>query len=287
MSQNQFRLGRAIVLLALPALLLLSGCGALDALGLSRPTASLAGVSLKDIGVESATLLFDVKVNNPYSVPLPLVNADYELASRAAQFLSGKADLQGTVPARGSKVVSLPAKIDYRGLLGALEGVRPGQVLPYTADLALSVDAPAVGALRLPMKKEGKIPVPAAPDVSVEEVRWDTPTLERAGGLVRLRLVNQNQFPVDLSKINYALSLAGVEVAQSSLAKPASFKPDGGAGTIDIPISLAPRKLGSAAWSMLSGKGAGYRLGGSLDVSTPFGPMSLPIDKVGRTVFRR
>ena len=40
-----------------------------------------------------------MEIENPYSAPLPLVNLDYALSSRGTAFLSGKADVQGTVPA--------------------------------------------------------------------------------------------------------------------------------------------------------------------------------------------
>jgi len=160
-------------------------------------------------------------------------------------------------------------------------------VIPYRADLGLSVDAPGVGPLRLPLRKEGKLPVPSAPDVEVTEIKWDKLTLDSAAGRVRLRMVNRNQFPVELSKLTYALSLGGAEVARSAIASPVAFQAGGGAGAIEIPISLSPKKLGLAAFNILRGSRAGYQLGGTAGVTTPFGPMSLPIKKIGDTLLRR
>ena len=266
----------------------LGGCAAIqDALNLRRPSARLAGVGLRELGLDSATLLFDVEVENPYSVPLPLVNLDYGLSTDGKPFVSGSADIQGTVPAKSKKSVPLPAKVVFLEVLKALEGVRPGAVVPYTAEVGLSVDAPAVGRLRLPMTKKGELPIPAVPDVSIAEIKWDKLTLDEAGGRAKLNLVNRNQFPVDLSKFSYALSLGGVEVARSSIAKPVAFEANGGAGAIEIPISFSPKAAGLAVFEMLLGKGGTYGLAGTLDLATPFGPASLPIDKVGKTLFRR
>jgi len=285
LTRTGARIGLLAVALAVPGL---AGCGAVqDLLNVQRPTARIAGVALQDIGLESATLLFDVEVQNPYSVPLPLVNVDYGLASRGTPFLAGKAKLQGTVPAGGRKTVPLPAKVTYLELLKALKDVRPGAVVPYAAEVGLSVDAPALGPLRLPLKKEGQLPVPAAPEVQVAEVKWDSLSLERAGGRVKLNIVNRNQFDVDLSRLAYALSLGGVEVANSSIAQPVSFQAGGGAGAVEIPLSLSPKGLGLAAFKMLTGKGSGYKLSGSADLQTPFGPMSLPVGGTGQTTFRR
>jgi LEA14-like dessication related protein len=263
------------------------GCGALDALGLRRPTARVAGVRLGDITFTDATLLFDVEVENPYSVPLPLANFDYRLASQDATFLTGSADVQGTIPEQGKKTVSLPARLVYVEVLRALTGVRPGAVVPYEAEVGLSVDAPAVGRLRLPLRREGKLPIPSVPDVRIAEIQWDEVTLDNAGGLIKLAVVNRNQFPMDLSRLTYALSLGDVQVASSSLQRQASFAASGGSQTLEIPVSFSPRDLGVGVFRTLLVSNSGYRLTGSLDVTTPFGAMALPIDKVGRTVLRR
>ncbi len=286
--RNHTRRWTGIHLLALAPLLLgLTGCSVIDALNLQKPSARVVGARLRDIDLSSVTMLFDVELTNPYSVPLPLVNLDYGLASRGKPFLSGEAPLQGTVPARGSKTVSLPAKVSYGQLLGVLTDVKLGSVIPYKADLGLSVDAPAVGPMRLPLSKEGELPVPAPPDVQVQEIKWDDLSLDSAGGTVKLNVVNRNAFPLEMAKLAYGLTLGNVEVANTSIARPLAFAADGGAGVVEVPISLSPRKLGLAVFRMLAGKGSGYKLTGDMSVETPFGPMSLPVEKTGKTVFRK
>lgn len=143
-------------------LLVTGGCGMLD---LPRPTAKVVGAGLRDVSLTDAQLLFDVEVSNPYSVPLPLTNTDYALASRGVGFLSGEAPLSGSIPAGESKVLALPVDIDFIQLVQALEGVMPGSIVPYDADLGLSVDAPLLGRLRLPMTKQGQIAVPSFSDI--------------------------------------------------------------------------------------------------------------------------
>ena len=278
----QRSLAARLVLTLLP-LVGLVGCGLIEA----RPTARVTGVKLKDIDLTAVTMLFDVEVDNPYAVPLPLVNVDYSLASGDKPFLSGEAELQGTVPAKDKKTISLPAKVTYKQLLGALAGVKPGSVVPYRAGLGLSVDAPLLGRLRVPMEKEGELPVPAPPEVSVQQITWDKLSPTSAGGTIRLNVVNRNQFPVDLSQLAYGLTLGKTEVAKATLAKPLKLAADGGAGVLEVPISLSPSKLGFAVLGMLTGDGANYKLAGDASVGTPFGPMKLPIEKAGKTVFRK
>ncbi len=158
---------RTWMVLMLTALMMTGGCGMLDAF--AKPTAEVVGVQLMDIDLTSATLLFDVQVDNPYSVPLPLMDADYALASQGIEFLTGAAELTGTIPAGESKVLPLPVDISFLKVIHALDGVGPGSVVPYDADLGFSVDAPFVGQLRLPMNRAGEIAIPKASDLRLPD----------------------------------------------------------------------------------------------------------------------
>ena len=136
----------------------LTGCGMMN-----KPSAEITGVKIQNAGVTEATMLFDVKVGNPYSVPLPLSNLDYALSSSGQQFLTGQATTLGTVPANASKTLSVPVRISYMDLIKAVKGVRPGTTIPYKADLGLSADVPVMGSMRVPMSKEGELAIPSMP----------------------------------------------------------------------------------------------------------------------------
>lgn len=143
------------------AALLLTGAAGCS----SKPSASITGMKVQDINLTDATMLFDVKVDNPYLMPLPLGNLDYALASQGQQFLTGDADVQGTIPAGASKTLPIPIKINYLKLASAVKGARPGAVIPYKADMNLSVDVPIMGAVRVPMSQEGQLSIPSAPGI--------------------------------------------------------------------------------------------------------------------------
>lgn len=266
----------------------LTGCATMkDVMNLQKPGARIVGVNLNNITLDSLSLMFDMEIDNPYAVSLPLVNVDYALVNLDKTFLSGKADLEGSVPAKGKKTVSLPVEIGYLGLMQVVQGVRPGGVVPYEAELGLSVDAPALGRIRLPARKKGELPVPTVPEVGISEIKWDTLTLDEAGGHICLKVKNRNSFPVKLAGLDYGLSLGGTDVAQSSIEQPVSLEADNGEGEIEIPISISPRKLGLGAFRMLTSGGTGYRMNGKMTIDTRFGPMSLPLDTEGDTVFRK
>lgn len=146
---------------------LFGGCDTLqNALNLQKPKANLAGIKIENVSLESASLLFDVDIENPYAVALPLVNIDYDMTGNSSKLFSGKADIEGNIPAGGKKSISLPVKISYLDVVKAFKGVGPGSKIPYKADVGLSVNAPALGVIRLPLSKTGELNVPAIPKVS-------------------------------------------------------------------------------------------------------------------------
>jgi LEA14-like dessication related protein len=259
------------------------GCGSL-----SRPTGEIVGVRIQDVDLKSLTLVFDVQVGNPYPVALPMVGVDYRLASEGQLFLSGKAEqAEGSVPAHGQRTIGLPVTIVYLDLMAAVKSIRPGAVVPYAAELDLTVDAPVVGRTRLPLRKEGRLPVPTVPDVEVAEVKWEKVSTAEIRGTARLNVVNRNRFAVELNTLQYALALGDVEVAKASLAQPVALAADGGKGSIEIPIALSPQQAGLGLLRMLTGSGSSYSFRGTADLRTAFGAMSLPVEKVGKTLFNR
>jgi hypothetical protein len=159
MRHFRFPLLLAGLALALPA------CNTLDALMGSgpRPSAALRGVRFGDLSFTKVGLDFDVEVTNPYEVPLPLVNLDYGLRTGTSQVLKGAAPLQGTIPAGQSKVLTLPAEVSILDVIKFAEGLRPGASVPYSADATLSVDAPVIGRIPIPLTKQGELRIPSLP----------------------------------------------------------------------------------------------------------------------------
>lgn len=275
---------------ALICLLALSttGCSELNSLlkDASKPSARIVGANIENLNLEGLALVFDVEVSNPYAVPLPLVNLDYALATGGTKFLSGNADVQGSIPAKGSRTIKVPAGVTFAGLLNTIKGVKPGSVIPYTADLGLAVDAPAVGRLNLPIRKSGELPIPTVPTIELAGVDWKELSLQNAEAVLNIKIGNTNDFPLDLSKLDYGLSLGGSRVAGAAVNKATHFG-KGQSNTISIPISIKPIDLGLGALRMFSGDGAKYQLDGLMDVKTPFGAMAMPFNQSGNAPFKK
>lgn len=269
-------------------MVLLTGCNSMQKIlaGLDTPTANIKGVRFDGLSLEQANMLFDIEISNPYSVALPLTSIDYGLATEGAPFASGKVALERSVPAKGSRTITLPVNLAFAELLKSASGVRLGQIVPYKADMSLSVNAPAVGPLSLPLSRNGEVPVPAVPTVSLKSVAFEALTLSEAAAVLKIDIANTNEFDIDLNKFRYVLKLGGADIAATEVSQAASFKP-GQNRSLEIPIRFKPSSLGLAVFNMLGGKNAIFELSGDMQLGTRFGALSLPYRQTGTTALER
>jgi len=150
---------------------ILAGCETKHETGtISKPTARLTALKLQDVKPDSATLLFDMEVDNPYPESLPLTTMTYSLTSGANTYISSAADLKASVSAKSKEIVSLPAKVDYLDMIKTLNG-KPGSKMPYKAEVRLAVNTPSSGLVKLLGNLEGELALPdvkQAPEPVVE-----------------------------------------------------------------------------------------------------------------------
>jgi LEA14-like dessication related protein len=277
---------RSLVFLFAP--IVLAGCESVKPLieTAPKPEARIIGAELRNVSLQNADLLFTVEVSNPYAVGLPLLDLSYAIGSNGRNLLEGAVKPTGTVPARGTSVLQLPARLAFASVLETLQGVRPGSVVPYRADITLGVDAPVIGRLALPLSRSGELPVPAVPEVELVAFNIGSLSLDSVEAVARLRVKNTNQFQVDLARFGASLALGGHQIGRTNLANVARVAP-GQSATLDVPLAFSPRALGPGVYNLLTGSQANYALSGSIEAGTRFGPISLPYERTGTAPIRK
>jgi LEA14-like dessication related protein len=256
----------------------LTGCETLSKVldVMPKPTASLQSVSIADLSLSDATVDMAVQVNNPYSVAIPNVNLDYTLATQQVDFVSGKITSDKAIPAGGSSTIHVPVKVTYASLLQLASNIKPGQVVPYQANATFSTKVPGIGDVSLPLKKQGELPIPMVPKVSIANVKWDKVSLSETTATIDLNITNLNDFGLTMKGLDYAFAVGGKNVVSSKITKPVSFA-KGQGQTLQIPMSFNAMSLGLGALNIIKGGNASYTLSGQLDADTPYGALSLPI----------
>jgi len=276
-----------LALLAVPT----TSCQLLNELGgdiisaAPRPSASLAGLRFSDLRLDGVGVIADVRVDNPYPVPIYARELGFELLSGGNSLISGLTDQALNVPARSSNTVPVRLDLPFRNVFSSMSGVRPGQVIPFTTKLDVSMVGEDVSPLNFSLTRDGELPVPAPPAVDMRGIQWDELGLTNARGTMRMGLRNTNEFPVNLGALDYTLGLAGARVAQGRTGQGLSLAP-GEEGELAIGLDLRPQDMGIAAFRALTGSDAAYELNGTMSFQTPFGPMNLPLERTGRASLR-
>jgi LEA14-like dessication related protein len=251
-----------------------------------KPGARILGATIRDLRLNSLDLLFDVEVSNPYAVALPLLDLSYTLGSGQQQLLAGSIKPSGSVPANGTSIVQLPARLDLGAVLKTLPGVKPGAVVPYTAKLIVIVEPPLLGPMQLPLQRSGELPIPAIPEITLSSFEVGDLGVDQISGKARLRVKNTNQFTLDLSQLRVDLTIAGRKVASTRTNSSSRLGP-GRTAAVDIPVTLSPGAATAALADLLGGGDTSYAISGRLDARTRFGDVVLPFGTRGETTVRQ
>jgi LEA14-like dessication related protein len=155
MAHTAERIAAAVMLMGL------TGCTTVEErLELRKPEAELVGVKFAEVGPYSATLVFDLQMQNFYPTAVAVRRFKYDVSSGGVTFLSGSAEVRINLPAESQRTVSLPATVNYLEVLKTLRNVGPGATIPYEAKLDVTVDTPRLGPVLLPLTRAGSLSLP-------------------------------------------------------------------------------------------------------------------------------
>lgn len=148
------------------------GCSMLN---LRQPTASLRGARVADVSPQAVTAIFDLNIENPNSVALPVSAASYQLSLSGVQVLSDQTKPDGTLPANGSLPVTLPVQLRFDQLLAAEQAIaRSGGNVPYQFDGGLTFSSgklASLGELKVPLHFTGTLDFRKAVEEAIQNPR--------------------------------------------------------------------------------------------------------------------
>ena len=132
---------------------LLTGCESLTKSFLQDPEVTVMGVDVTDISLSDISLLVNMNVKNPNSIPLKLDRVTYQFN------LSGNTVTEGTmtdglqVPAAGENNLKLPLKFKFSSVSGILQGLMKNS---FTKEYELKGSA-QLGIFSIPFSKRGEV----------------------------------------------------------------------------------------------------------------------------------
>jgi LEA14-like dessication related protein len=249
----------------------LCGCSLLQTVAQGRePSLSFKDASLADVSLAGATVNLTFTVQNPNPVGITLAETDYKLFLAGKQLVAGKPPAGLRIPASGSSDVTLPAQVRFADLGESLAAVLRQYEVPYRAEGRIGVSTP-LGIVPLDFAKEGTLPLPRVPAVTVQSPRIASISLTQATLDLPLTLSNPNAFPLPLGSVVGDLRIDGSQVGRIASADLGRLDARQ-SRTVAVPVTVHFAQALSAAQALRAGRA---RLG--LDAQLSSGGASVPV----------
>ena len=256
-------------LLWLLAVCLLTACAELSRHAETiKPTARLIDTRLTNISFEQADLVFDLAVQNQNPFAINLAGLEYDLKIENRSLISG-------ITAQGLKIgpaatsnVQLPVTLKFADLKKLPGEIWQQDKFSYQLDSRLIVDLPVIGNYAIPVAKQGELPVPRLPRVSLNDVTVRNLNISSAELVARVEIENPNAFDLVLTDFDYRLKINRQEWGQGSIQDNIRV-PEKGRSTIDIPVKLDMLSMGRTVYQALADRQVlEYQLNGEATLDT-------------------
>jgi LEA14-like dessication related protein len=246
---------KALRAVVVSSIVVFCGCSLLKqvaASGFEKPSLAFKDASLSDVTLSGATVNLVFTVTNPNDAALSLAETDYQFSLEGKQLVAGKPPGAIRIPAKGSGDVTLPASVKFADIAGSIADFLRKEQASYRAEGHIGVDTP-IGIAALPFSKEGTVPLPKLPNVSVGTPKIGSISLTSARIDLPLVFANQNAFALPLGSVSGALRIAGADVGEMG-AQPVGRVDAKGAKTVTLPVTVRFSQALAAAKAIREGR---------------------------------
>jgi LEA14-like dessication related protein len=248
------------------------------------PSVSVRQVHFSGVSSKALDLNLGMEIDNPNPIGVSLSAIDYDFALAGRPLASGSSGSGLQIAASGKSRAEFPISVAYNEILPVYESMRGQDEVPYAVAGKLTLDTP-IGALPIPFKSEGKLPILRVPKIAGVNVRVKSLSFTGADLKINIQLENPNTFPLAVQGVDYNMVLDGKPFAAGAIgAKNIASK---STGTLEVPLQLDFMSLGGWAYSLLSKKSAGYALDYDATYLIQDHPVSQKESKEGQVKIKR
>lgn len=219
--------------------------------GLSKPKVRDVVPRLESVDFEGVELVFDIGVDNPYPVPLVAPRFDYGVEAMNKTLAAGELTEGVRLPASGVGRFKLPVRITYRQAFEIARDLTEAQRVDYTlrgrlfapevtgaaagvvGDLAPAL-ASSAREIAIPVVYKGSFPVLRAPAFTAVHLAPVDFSATKVSVSALTEVMNPNDFPINLSEVEYDMKVAGVSVGRLKADSVNNEIPAGEKGQIQI-----------------------------------------------------
>lgn len=260
-----------IALFSAAVLMLFLSCSALDAVmkdTVQKPRVSFRSAELTGLTFAEADLLFVLEIENPNSFGVHMAGFDYDFRIDEATFVSGVSEDRLEIDAGGSSMVELPVNVDYSDLFSSFSSLIDKDESTYQIACGFTFDLPVLGRIRIPVSREGEIPVLRFPKIRYGGLKVTNLTFTRAELELSMHLDNPNALSLNLSSLAYDLEINQSPWVEGGLQHTVEIG-EHEEGVIRLPFTLNLIEIGMGAYDILrEKKPVEYRVSGDYGFTT-------------------
>lgn len=257
------------IILLTSTLLLLDGCAALEDLSnsIQKPQLSVENVRVSDFNFEEIELTYDIKVDNPNALSVQMLAYDYNLDINESSLISGDQKKELAIEASGSSTFKVPMQLNFAEVYRSIQSLKDSDEASYSFLSNLTFDLPVLGQTKVPVSKNGSIPLLKTPKISLEDFEVTGLSFSNADINLQLQFDNPNSFGIDVNALNYDLMINGDQWADGTALKGTTIK-EKGVTMLNIPLSLNISEMGISAYRLLTGgETFEYQIKGDFDLN--------------------
>jgi LEA14-like dessication related protein len=232
----------------------LSGCTVLG--GASKfvaPKAAPATIEVSHFDFDSVTILAPVNVENTSRKQVEFGSAGYTLSIAQRKVGEGTLDISG-LDAEQSETIPLEITLNYEDLMQQLGGFADRETLPlmFLTELeSREGNKIAEAYFSTSTSRSVEIPALSKPQIIVDALELKSFNLAIAELELRVRIMNPNAVPLDLSGLQFSLSVDGKTWHTQEIRQNISV-PVRSDVVLDAPFSMRPREHGTEVYRMLN-----------------------------------
>jgi len=257
------------VILLVCTLFILNGCAALEDFSnsIQKPKLSVENVRISDFNFEEMELTYDIKVDNPNALSVQMLAYDYNLDVNENTLVTGDQKKELAIEASGASTFQVPMRLNFADVFRSVQSLRDSDEVSYSFLSNLTFDLPIVGQTKVPVRKDGSIPLLKRPKISLEDFSVSGINLSSADINLKLRFDNPNAFGIDVNALRYDLMINGDQWADGTALQGKTIK-EKGVTMLSIPISLNISQIGMSAYRLLTGgEPFDYQIKGDFDLN--------------------
>ena len=254
-------------------LFMLMSCSSIDSIldqvGAKKPSVKITGLKLTALSFEKMDLLFDIQINNPNNFGIQLSGFDYQLTANQRELLNGKQDKTISIPSANTETIQIPATLSSTELIKLVKDLVAQDSLPCSLSAGFDFNLPVLGSVRIPAEFQTNLPVLKTPVVSVQSIKLDRLNLDGADFIVKLNIINQNPFHLDILSCEYQLSVKNSSWINGEIFKPLTVS-EKAERLLPVGIHLNLVEMGKTLYRELGNDAPmDYMIKGHLKFSTP------------------